>query len=61
MLVLTVQEDEPVYIGKDIIVMVTRIEGGRCKIGIEAPRSVVIEREGVRSQRLQEEGNDASI
>jgi carbon storage regulator len=39
MLVLTRKQGEEIRIGDDIVLKVTSVQGGRVKIGIEAPRS----------------------
>lgn len=44
MLVLSRKISESIVIGKDIIVTVVRISGGRVKLGINAPRSVPVNR-----------------
>jgi carbon storage regulator len=45
MLVLGRKLNECIYVGDDIKIKVTRIGKGRVRIGIEAPREVVILRE----------------
>lgn len=45
MLVLTRRLGEAFCIGRDTIVRVSAIEGGRVRIGIEAPRDVRVLRE----------------
>ena len=45
MLVLSRKEQEKIIIGDNIIITVTKIEGNRVKIGIEADKSVHIKRE----------------
>lgn len=45
MLVLTRKAGQSIVIGDRIVVRVTAIEGGRCRIGIEAPRDVRIRRD----------------
>lgn len=47
MLVLTRKKNESIMIGKDIEVTLLEIEGDRVRIGIEAPREVVILRREV--------------
>lgn len=44
MLVLSRKTGEEVRIGDDIVVKVTRVQGGRVRIGIEAPQHVAITR-----------------
>ena len=42
MLVLARKKGEQIQIGTDILLTVVEIRGDRCKIGIEAPRDVVV-------------------
>ena len=51
MLVLTRKLREKVLIGNSIRVMVVAIEGGRIRLGFEAPREVAIHREEIISKR----------
>lgn len=44
MLVLSRKEGEKLMIGDDIVLTITRINGNRVAVGIEAPRSVRIVR-----------------
>lgn len=44
MLVLTRKIGERIYIGDDIVVTVERIERGKVRLGINAPKSVKINR-----------------
>ena len=44
MLVLSRKQDEEILIGKGISIRVIRVQGGRVKLGIEAPDSVRITR-----------------
>ena len=39
MLVLTRKQGEEIRIGDDIVLKVTAVQGGRVRIGIDAPRS----------------------
>jgi carbon storage regulator len=52
MLVLTRKVGEQIRIGADVVVTLVRIQGEKVRIGIEAPRDVVIHREEVR-RRLE--------
>ncbi len=49
MLVLSRKANQGIWIGEHIFVTVLRIEGGRVKIGIEAPADVQVDREEVRA------------
>ncbi|WP_298445978.1 carbon storage regulator [Ferrimicrobium sp.] len=44
MLVVTRKEGEAIRIGENIIVMVSLIENGSVRLGVEAPREIAIER-----------------
>ncbi len=44
MLVLSRKTGERIHIGGDVVITVTKIAGGRAKIGIEAPLEVSIHR-----------------
>lgn len=56
MLVLTRRTDEGLHIGEEIVVTVLAVEGDRVKLGIQAPRHVLVLRhelvEAVRGQNL---------
>lgn len=54
MLVLTRKIGEAINIGKDIRITVTKINGGRVGIGIEAPTSVLISREELMKMGLDQ-------
>jgi carbon storage regulator len=50
MLVLTRKEKEGILIGDDITITVTKIEGNQIRIGIEAPKDVLIRRQELLTQ-----------
>ena len=50
MLVLTRKLMEKIHIGDEICVTVVRIEGGQVRLGIDAPRSVPVLRDEIRSR-----------
>lgn len=51
MLVLSRRAGENIVIGTDIQLTVVRVEGGRVRIGIAAPPSVNVRREGLRGNQ----------
>jgi carbon storage regulator len=55
MLILRRKIDEAVVLDGKIRVVVLAVDGGRVKIGIEAPRNITIVREELLSPELQEE------
>ena len=44
MLVITRRLNERIYVGKDVIIKVSQIEGKRVRLAIEAPIDTLIER-----------------
>jgi carbon storage regulator len=50
MLVLTRKNGEQVVIGRDIVVTVLSIQGGRVKLGFSGPAEIPIHRQEVREQ-----------
>lgn len=54
MLILTRREDEKIFIGHDIKIMITDISGSIVKLGIDAPEDVPIAREEVYKEIKQE-------
>jgi carbon storage regulator len=61
MLVLTRRVGESIVIADEIRVTVVSVRGDRIRLGIEAPRSVCIERQEVHDRRLAEAGLPASM
>lgn len=60
MLVLTRKVGERILIGNDVKVLVTEISGDRIKIGIEAPRNILVIREELLTPKQSETENHAS-
>ncbi len=54
MLILTRRSGETVYIGDDVIVTVLAIKGNQVRIGINAPRSVAVDREEIFERKRSE-------
>lgn len=54
MLLLTRNKDESIMIGDDIKITILEIQGNHVRIGIDAPKNVVINREEIHQRILQE-------
>jgi len=52
MLILTRNIGELVCIGDDVKVTVLGVRGHQVRLGIEAPRSMIVDREEIRERRL---------
>ncbi|OIJ22368.1 carbon storage regulator [Anaerobacillus alkalidiazotrophicus] len=59
MLVLSRKKDQSIMIGDDIEITVLAIEGDQIKLGINAPRSVEIQRKEIYLA-IQEENSEAA-
>lgn len=59
MLVLTRRVGESLRIGKDVTITVLGVKGNRLRVGIDAPKDVVVDRDEIaeRKQREKEGGN----
>jgi len=55
MLVLSRRVGEQVVIGKDVVVLVTRIGGGKVRLGIDAPQHLPIRRQEPEGKRRQKD------
>ena len=58
MLVLSRFQGEKIRIGPDIVIQVVRIQGGKVKIGIEAPPDVEIWRDEIKTPTRRPEGRE---
>ena len=47
MLVLSRHKDESIMIGEDIVVRIVGIRGDKVRLGIEAPREIIVHRQEV--------------
>jgi len=56
MLVLTRHCSEQIMIGADVVITVVAVEGSKVRIGVEAPRSVRVDREEIHARRKAENG-----
>ncbi|MFM7617260.1 MAG: carbon storage regulator CsrA [Actinomycetes bacterium] len=59
MLVLTRREQEAIMIGDSIVVRVLEVRGDQVRLGIEAPRDVVVHREEVYEAVQGDDDRDA--
>ncbi len=59
MLILTRRVGETVRIGDDVTVTVLSVKGTQVRIGIDAPKTVVVHREEI-FERIQREQDDAN-
>jgi len=57
MLVLSRKANQGICIGDNIHITVLRIEGGRVKIGIEAPQDVYVDRDEIRAAGCKSEAS----
>jgi len=57
MLVLSRKASQGICIGDNIHITVLRIEGGRVKIGIEAPQDVHVDRDEIRAAGCKSEAS----
>jgi carbon storage regulator len=60
-LILTRRVGEKVMIGDDVSVTVLRVKGNQVRLGVEAPKSVSVQREEIfHRMKSEAEGRDAS-
>jgi carbon storage regulator len=59
MLVLTRRANQSIVIGQDVIVTVLEIRGDHVRLGIQAPRDVIVHREEVYVE-IQRENREAA-
>jgi carbon storage regulator CsrA len=58
MLILSRRVGESVVIGEDISITVLRVKGNQVRLGVNAPKSIAVQREEV-SERIQPEASAA--
>jgi carbon storage regulator len=61
MLVLTRKIGEEIIIGGDIHVVVVAVQRNKVRIGISAPKDVIVDRQEVHEQRRQSQPEDAAL
>ena len=57
MLVLTRKPDESLVLNNNITVTILGIKGNQVKIGIEAPKDVIVDRKEIHIRRINSAGN----
>lgn len=58
MLILTRRLGETLCIGDDVTVTVLGVKGNQVRVGINAPRSVTVDREEIAERKRTESAND---
>ncbi len=58
MLILTRRVGESVMIGEEVTITVLRVKGNQVRLGVNAPRSVSVQREEI-FERIKSEGSEA--
>ena len=61
MLILTRKTGESINIGNDIKITIVSIDGGQVRIGIDAPKDVIIHREEIYKKIINENKAAAGI
>ena len=61
MLVLTRHCGGQIVIADDVVVTVVAIEGNKIRLGIEAPKSIRVDRKEVHDRRVSERDDEWSI
>jgi carbon storage regulator len=54
MLILTRRPQETIRVGEDITITILGVEGNKVRVGIAAPRNVVVDREEVYERKQRE-------
>ena len=57
MLVLSRKESEKVILGDDIVLTIVRVSGDRVRLGIQAPKDMLILRQELENQGLEVQTN----
>lgn len=45
-------------IGKDVVITVLEVKGGKVWLGIDAPKDVIVDREEIYERRIAEDSHD---
>jgi len=61
MLILSRRPDESLCIGPDIVITVLGIKGNQVRLGIRAPKDVVVDREEVHLRKQREQAAPGPI
>jgi carbon storage regulator len=58
MLILTRRQGESIIVGDNVRITVISVKGNQVRIGVEAPRSVSVQRQEIASKKDQTPEND---
>lgn len=53
MLVLSRKQDQRIYVGDDIVIVIVAVRGGTVRVGIEAPKHVRIVRDDMQEDERE--------
>jgi carbon storage regulator len=60
-LILTRRVGETVMIGDDVTVTVLRVKGNQVRLGVNAPKTVSVQREEIFHRMKREDANDVAV
>lgn len=61
MLILTRRVGETVMIGDDVVVTVLRVKGNQVRIGVDAPKSVSVQREEIYARMQKDSAGGETV
>ena len=54
MLVLTRRPNEAIVIGDNVVITILSVQGNQVRVGIDAPRDVIVDREEIHQRKTAE-------
>jgi carbon storage regulator len=58
MLILTRRPQETIRVGEDVTITILAVEGNKVRVGIAAPRNIVVDRQEVYERKQRETGDE---